>query len=93
MDQLFLFLLSSFGLQFLLCQSSLLEAPRRHVKNKSQFLDKLISCSFCSGFWCGLALFFVIFNTLPLHFSLVYGLAASAFCYLLDTVLLYLERH
>lgn len=53
---LLFYIMVSFGLTFLIKDSTILHAPRTWIVGKSSFMDKLLSCSFCTGCWVGIAL-------------------------------------
>jgi len=66
---------------------------------KSDFFDRMLDCSFCTGFHSGwISLLLTQPEVLDSSFSffltalLSYGLASAAFCYVLDTWLRRLER-
>lgn len=51
--------LSALGLLYILQYGTILDRPRKFVKNSCQFLKELIECSQCLGFWTGLFVCFV----------------------------------
>ena len=78
------------------------------IHNLSEFTDKLLACSYCTGFWCGWITYGLF--TLPtlgrsyyisqapsvweyLVYGLVYAFASAALCYVMDTLVQYLEAN
>ena len=63
-------------------------APRNYLKSKSKFLNELLSCSLCLGFWFGLfySIFIYFLNRDILHL-IITPFAVSAFCWLTDSLL------
>ena len=67
----------------------------------SDFTDKLLACSYCTGFWCGwiaYLLFWLGYGYPNFHWSflaqgLTWGFASAALCYMLDTAVQYLEAN
>lgn len=55
----FQLLLAAIGLTFILKYGFILNVPRNWLKNKSVYLNELLSCSQCLGFWCGLIVYFI----------------------------------
>ena len=51
---LFIFTFGCSGLTILIVSSSILEPVRDFVSSKSSYLERLINCTMCSGFWVGL---------------------------------------
>ena len=81
--------LACMGIVWIIKDSYLLYSPREYLKSKSQYLNKLLSCSMCLGFWFGVLLSFLIYLD-SLFFSLnllYYPFAVSAFCWFFDSVL------
>lgn len=72
------------------------------LHNQSEFTDKLLACSYCTGFWCGIITYglfwfgnggFPIFHYSLLIQALCWGFASAALCYILDTTVQYLEAN
>jgi hypothetical protein len=69
---------------------------------KAPFFDKMLNCSYCTGFHAGWLMFLLssapslsLMVNLPVYTainSVLWGLASSAFCYLADTVSQTAER-
>lgn len=81
-----------YGLTFGIKDSKLLKAPRALLK-RWKFFDTLLGCSFCVGFWSGLA---VTATLLPLSVESIAlvvlgGFAGAACSYAADLVVLKLE--
>ena len=58
---------------------------KEYLKSKAKWLDKLLSCSMCLGFWAGVLLsifqFFILKDSDNIYY---YPFAVSAFCFLVD---------
>lgn len=79
-------LFSFYGLTWAIKESELLSTPRNWVMRKSVFIFKLLSCYFCTGFWCGLVVY-LLYN-LSFHWNLfiLWGLAGAAVSFIMDAV-------
>jgi len=88
------YLLAAYGLTFYLQNKATL------IHGRSAFLDKGLSCTFCCGFWTGLAAWGASWgvqgepmasgwNAVPS--ALVMGLSSAAFSYAVDAAIRYLE--
>tara|TARA_B100001027_G_scaffold208751_1_gene174306 strand:+ start:177 stop:494 length:318 start_codon:yes stop_codon:yes gene_type:complete len=51
--ELLIFLLGNTGITIIIVLSYLLEPVREFLFSKSKFLEKLLSCTMCTGFWVG----------------------------------------
>lgn len=80
--------LGCLGIVWIIKDSYILMAPRNYLKSKSKFLDELLSCSLCLGFWFGLfySIFIYSLNRDILHL-IITPFAVSAFCWLADSLL------
>lgn len=82
------FLLASYGLTQILVYGSIFDSMRP----SSGFMGKLFHCPMCLGFWVGLFLFGVNYNTELFTFEytaanfLICGVVSSAASYILCTV-------
>lgn len=97
MSDIMIDLLAAFGLTFTLCASKILSKPRDALRKRSTFVEQLLDCMFCSGFWVSLVIF-----TLRLPFTtttwyvgtvLLHAFAGASFVYLFDSLLLTLESN
>lgn len=73
---------------WILRYGSIFNTPREYLCQKSKVLNKLLNCSLCLGFWCGV--FVGIFNYYFINQSLIYclmPLASSAVCWFFDSLL------
>lgn len=81
-------LLACVGLMWILKDSYILNRPRKYLKSKAKWLDKLLSCSMCLGFWVGVLLsvfqFYVLKDPTNIYY---YPLASSAFCFFTDVLM------
>lgn len=81
--------LASIGLVWIVKDSYILSNPREYLKSKSKHLNELLICSLCLGFWSGLlfsSLHYYINSNLSIDL-LLFPLASSASCWLLDSAL------
>lgn len=69
---------------------------------KSEFTDKLLQCSYCLGFHCGWLAWILMYLMTPnmdltvvqiVSSLIVYAFSSSAFCYVLDTVVQWVESN
>ena len=51
--ELIIFTIGCSGLTTLIVLSVILEPPRAFLSEKSEFLEKLLGCTMCTGFWVG----------------------------------------
>lgn len=82
------FLFAAYALTYIVVESSVFSYPRNLLQRISWF-EKLLSCWFCSGFWCSMitsVLYFVAYSQpLKLHLwsdLLLHSLAGAAFIFL-----------
>lgn len=52
--ELLIFLFGCTGITIIIVMSYILEPIREYISSKSKHLEKLISCTMCTGFWVGL---------------------------------------
>ena len=100
--QIVLYLLSIYGLSFLIKES---DGPwgmmswirNRLITNKyvGVFFYKLLECYFCVGFHCGWLVYLLQAESYKLQFLILWGLAGAAGSLILNAVLvrLYAEPH
>lgn len=100
-----LLLLSSIGLLLILKYGFIFNVPREFIKNKAfnindslgKYIEKLLSCSQCLGFWCGFTIFLLTkfleqdFN-LIIYYSLLFGFITSFFCNVIDMLITLLDE-
>ena len=87
-------------LAFLLCAYGICFGFMNKVPwlyDKKEYLDSLLTCSYCTGFWSGIFAWIlmnlkhdVTWEILPL--MVVHGFIGSIFCYIVDTLLQTLEK-
>ena len=73
---------------WILRYGSIFNTPRDYLCSKSKILNKLLNCSLCLGFWCGV--FVSIFNYFIIDQNLIFLLlpfASSAVCWFFDSLL------
>jgi hypothetical protein len=61
------FLLTSWGLTHILVKGKIFDSPRNWLIIKSQFMEGVLTCHQCCGFWAGMILYFM-FKDLPDYF-------------------------
>jgi hypothetical protein len=100
-----LLLLAGIGLTLIVKYGFILQTPREWVKNKARFInptfglyiEKLLSCAQCLGFWCGFFIF--LLNSLSeqsydwiILYSTFFGFATSFLSNSLDMMLTLLDE-
>jgi len=70
------------------------------LHGKSEFIDKMFKCTYCTGFHCGWIVFliFYLLNTEVYNVKLLVEMTMFAFygasmCYIIDTVIRYFESN
>ena len=100
-----LLLLAAIGLTLIIKYGFILQVPREWVKNKARFInpklglyiEKLLSCSQCLGFWCGFLTFLLCavseqsYDWIILY-SVFFGFATSFLGNTLDMLLTLLDE-
>lgn len=82
-------LLACFGITFLLCDAAIIARPRAVVR-RIPFVDALLKCYFCTGFWVALALFWYLGRR---NVDLVvWSFAGASAAYVINALVLVLER-
>lgn len=72
MAELIMFIIASAGITYIIVYGSILSSIRSWLSAKSSYIEDLISCTLCTGFWVGLAL--SMFTTISLPYAA--GIAA-----------------
>lgn len=97
--QIVIALLAIFGLQFLITQADgpfgVIAWTRNWlIRNKyvGVFFYQLLSCPMCSGWWAGLAIYFLSQESYKLNLAVVWGLSGSGACLMLSALLARLHR-
>jgi len=90
-----IFTLGCTGITVIVVLSSLLEPIREFISSKSNFLNKLINCTMCTGFWVGVAcsFWFEINPVFAGAISALLGWSISSIVESFNTVSLYLDAH
>jgi len=92
-NTLLIWILSIYGITFLIADSELLGLPRNELR-KISFFDKLLNCYFCVGFWVSLALSLLVLPlmwTQKTYLSVLFGTFSGASgAYILDLLTGYL---
>ena len=83
MTTILIFLLTSWGLTHILVKGSIFDKPRNWLMIKSGFMQGVLTCHQCCGFWAGMLLF-LCFRDLPQYFHpyigfLFWGFISSGF--------------
>lgn len=86
-------ILSVYGLAFAIKESDgpwgvMAWLRNRLIKNKyvGVFFFKLLSCYFCTGTWCGIAIYLLTTECIKLSWLPVWGLAGGAVCVILEAM-------
>lgn len=80
--------LACLGLVWIIKDSYILKKPRDFLKSKSQWIEELLSCSQCLGFWVGVGLALLEYKLNSFSYELfLLPLAVSAFCWFFDSLL------
>lgn len=100
-----LLLLASIGLLLILKYGFIFNVPRELIKNKAAkinktlgiYIEKLISCSQCLGFWCGFIIFLLNgilehYYHLLIYYSILFGFISSVCCYIVDLLITYIDE-
>lgn len=53
--ELILLALAAWRVWWFLGQDTIIDRPRRYVTDKSEYLETLLECPYCAGFWVSLA--------------------------------------
>jgi len=68
---LLFYMVLTLSIRFFLFDFILFKGLREYLNTKGYLFKKLLSCPFCQGFWCGLAVFLTVQNlSYTLHFLL-----------------------
>jgi hypothetical protein len=91
------YLLACFGLTYLACDASILARPREIIRRRLRFIDKMLACYFCTGFWVSLA-WYALLSPLAADWRIgvlgvAHAFAGASFSYALNVVLLRFEVH
>ena len=92
------YLLVAYGLCFVLQQKALFLQSKAYLDTgePQRLLDRMLDCSFCTGFHCGWVVWFLCWGitgtppgsggVLPVGLSILsWGLASAVFCLVVDT--------
>jgi hypothetical protein len=82
-----LLLLAAFGLAFALKESVLFDRPRIWLIGRHPFFGSLFDCYACVGFWASLAVFLLDQFAGFIGSWIIFGLAGSAACLLLNLLI------
>lgn len=94
-----IYLLACYGLTFALCDAKLFSRPRTWVKEKCSFVEELLSCYFCTGFWSSIVVYasmyydgFTVDNwQRSLISTVASSFAGAAFSYALNAAIIWME--
>jgi hypothetical protein len=84
-----LFILGVIGMTLIITESEIMEPIHEWAMSHSRWLDKLMSCNQCCGFWCGLLFAPLVTTSLLPWFAC--GCAGSFLTQLGWSILEYLE--
>lgn len=85
-------LFAFYGFTWAVKESELLSSPRNFLMRKSVFIFKLLSCYFCTGFWCGIAVYLLHESVWRWNFIILWGLAGAAVSFIMDALVSRLWR-
>lgn len=93
-----LFLLACYGLTFAVCDATVFTRPRGWVRRHSAFIDTMLDCYYCTGFWTSMAAYSALYyesffgsrGVVAVHVVL-HGFAGAAFSYVLNAGVVWLE--
>ena len=86
-----LFFLAAYGLTFLLCEASILDAPRELVC-RIGFVEDLLDCYFCTGIWTSAAVSLLLWPGVSLSLHIAHALAGATTTYAIDQALIMMEH-
>ena len=86
-----------FGIGFGLRDATIFDTPRQWAAARSQLVDQLLQCRYCTGFHAGWLAFALlpsswVWDPTTLLYGLIYAFMGVFFCPYLDLVLLGLEK-
>jgi len=89
------FTLGCTGITVIIVLSHLLEPAREFISSKSSFLNKLINCTMCAGFWVGAtcSIWFDINPVLAGAVSALLSWSVSSVVETFNTISLYLDAY
>jgi hypothetical protein len=100
-----LLIVAAVGLLLILKYGFIFNVPREYIKNKAysfndsfgRYIEKLLSCSQCLGFWCGFVLFLLTgileqSYHLIIYYSVVFGFITSFICNITDMLITLLDE-
>jgi hypothetical protein len=85
-------LFSFYGLTWTIKESEIFSVPRNWLISKSVFAFKLLDCYFCTGFWCGIAVYLLHEPAWNLKFLFLWGLASASVSFIVDALVTRLWR-
>ena len=84
-------LLSFFSLTWAIQNVDPISIPRNWLMRKSVVFFKLLSCSYCTGFYSGLIIYLAKFAQIQKDFSIIemflWGLASAGFSFIITAVI------
>ena len=84
-------LLAIYGVCFTMKDTKGLSIPRNWIRQRSVLIDSLLGCSFCSGFWSGIIVYFVTVSSFSIKECFLFSFGGAALCYIVDTIMIKLE--
>lgn len=88
MLQLFIFIMISVSVTNILVNSELFDSIRERIGQKSLYLQKLLSCMMCLGFWVGIVCgyFFPVVGINLIGSGLVASIGAYTYAVIVDSL-------
>jgi hypothetical protein len=81
-------ILASVGLMWIIKYGSIFNIPREYIKSINSTLKRLIDCSMCLGFWCGLFFTLIACKSNGFSCELIYiPFISSGACWFFDSTL------
>lgn len=100
-----LLITAAIGLLLIVKYGFILNVPREYIKNKAfsinktigLYIEKLLSCSQCLGFWCGFIIFLLTGileqnYTLIIYYSILFGFITSFIGNVIDMLITFLDE-
>ncbi len=86
-ENVFLILLACYGLTFILMHGKPLNKPKNWIIKRSKFIEELLKCSFCTGFYSSIIISLIIWD-----YFILLPLAGCGFCGLMEELSNFLTK-
>ncbi len=88
---LLIWILTCYGMSFIILWGSIFDAPRNWIKMRSTFFGDLLSCIVCTGTWVGFFMSIALWSPTTQYFNsywiinlLADGCLSAATCYIVN---------